>query len=81
MNTATLDAKGRITLPPEVRAALGLRAGDKIEILPARDGSFVLQPRRGDVRALRGLFAGRVPTAMSVEDMDQAIAAEAAARL
>ena len=81
MNVATLDAKGRITLPAEVRAALGLRAGDKVGFVPARNGGFLLQPMRGDVRALRGLFAGRVPNPVSVEEMDEAITEEAASRL
>jgi AbrB family looped-hinge helix DNA binding protein len=32
MATATLTSKGQITIPVEIRRALGLKSGDRIEI-------------------------------------------------
>jgi antitoxin PrlF len=32
--TATLTSKGQITMPQEVRQALGLHTGDKVDFVP-----------------------------------------------
>jgi antitoxin PrlF len=80
MPTATLTSKGRITLPRAVRAALGLTAGQKIELLPDGD-SFRVVAVRTDVAVLRGRFAGRVKKPVSIAEMDAAIAAGANERM
>ena len=79
MAIATLTSKGQITLPMAVRAALGLEAGSQVDFV-SRGGSFVLVPLRSDVGALKGRFAGRVKTPVSIEAMDKAIASGAASR-
>jgi len=80
MPTATLTSKGQITLPQPVRIALGLEAGDKIDFVAEADGGFRVFAVRRDVRELRGRFAGRVARAVSIEEMNAAIEAEAASR-
>ena len=79
MPIATLTSKGQITLPMAVRTALSLGAGNQIDFVK-RGASFVLLPVRSDVTALKGRFAGRVKKPVSIEAMDQAIAAGAASR-
>ena len=79
MPIATLTSKGQITLPVAVRAALGLSAGNQVDFV-SKDGSFVLMPVRSDVVALKGRFAGRVKKPVSIDAMNQAIAAGAASR-
>ena len=79
MPIATLTSKGQITLPISVRNALGLSAGAQVDFLPV-DGSFVLVPVRSDVASLKGRFAGRVRKPVSVEAMNEAIAAGAVSR-
>lgn len=79
MATSTLTSKGQITLPQDVRRALSLSAGDKVDFVPTKDG-FKLVPLRTDVRSLKGRFAGRGPGPASIEDMDRAIAMGAASR-
>ena len=79
MPIATLTSKGQITLPMSVRTALGLSAGAQIDFLPV-DGSFVLVPVRSDLASLKGRFAGRVKKPVSVEAMNEAIAAGAVSR-
>jgi antitoxin PrlF len=76
MPTATLTSNGRITLPPAVRTALGLTAGQKIAFLPEGD-SFRVVALCMDVSVLRGRFAGRVKKSVSIAEMDAAIAAGA----
>ena len=79
MPIATLTSKGQITLPMAVRTALGLGAGNKVDFV-RQGATFVLMPVRSDVTALKGRFAGRVKKPVSIEAMDQAIAAGASSR-
>lgn len=79
MSTSTVTSKGQITLPRDVRQALGLDAGDKVDFVPV-EGGFKLVPLRKDVRALKGRFAGRVERPVTIVEMDEAIARSAAER-
>ena len=80
MPIATLTSKGRITLPQAVRAALGLKAGGKIDFVAEPGGGIRVPALRKDVRALRGRFAGRVARPVSISKMNVAIESEAVAR-
>jgi AbrB family looped-hinge helix DNA binding protein len=77
MPTATMTSKGQITVPQAVRTALGLHAGTKVDFVPIA-GGFKVVPLRTGSSALKGRFAGRVTKPVSIEQMDEAIAAEAA---
>lgn len=79
MPTATLTSKGQITIPLAVRTALGLHAGAKLDFVLDQD-SFKVVPLRNSVPSLKGRFAGRASKPVSLAMMDEAIAAEAAAR-
>ena len=79
MPAATLTSKGQITIPQSVRTALGLHAGTKIDFVRIDDGYKVV-PQRKDTSSLKGRFAGRVAKPVSIEAMDQAIAAEVVRR-
>ena len=56
--SAVLSSKGQVVIPQAVRKALGLRAGDRLDVDLNPDGqSAVLRSRqRRDWRALRGAF-------------------------
>ncbi len=54
MPTATLTSKGQITIPAQVRAALGLDAGDKIDFVEIENGQFAIRPRTASIRDLEG---------------------------
>lgn len=77
MPEATLTSKGQITLPIEVRQALGLRAGSRVDFVRTPDGSYELIPATGSVRALRGLLA-RPGDPVTLEQMQEAVAEGAA---
>ena len=79
MPTATVTSKGQITVPQSVRRALGLEAGTKVDFVPIDDG-FKVVPLRGAEVPLKGRFAGRVTTPVSLAAIDEAIAEAAAAR-
>lgn len=74
MAVATITSKGQMTLPKSVRDDLRVRPGDKIDIIKQGD-TYVLRPRNVTALSLAGILgkpvAGR---AMSVEEMDEALA-------
>ena len=78
MRELTVGGKGRITLPKAVRAALGLSPGDRVRYLVAGQTVRLLKVR--SVMELEGvLHSGRPPA--SLDEMEEAIAAEAVARM
>ena len=77
MATATLTSKGQITIPVQVRTALGLETGDRVEFVEMEDGKFSMIAASKTVKDLKGLI--RKPAhAVSIEDMNRAIAAQGA---
>lgn len=78
MTTATVTSKGQITIPAEVRDALRVEAGDRIEFVEVAAGRFELIPATQPVTALKMMF-GKTRKMVSVEEMNQAIAKRGAA--
>lgn len=79
METATLTSKSQITVPKAVRDALGLMPGDKIQFVPAWQG-FRLVVVKGDITRMAGYFKGRRSKALTIEEMNEAIAEGAVKR-
>jgi antitoxin PrlF len=73
MSAATLTSKGQITIPAEVREALGLDAGDRVEFVRVEPGRFEIVPATHSVKALKGMF-GKPRRVVSIEEMSSAIA-------
>lgn len=71
---STLTSKGQATIPKEVRERLGIKAGDTVKFFIQPDGRVVMLPVR-PISALRGVLhrPGRKP--VTVEEMDEGIAA------
>jgi antitoxin PrlF len=78
MTTATLTSKGQITIPVEVREALGVDAGDRVEFVEIAPGRFEFIAATKSVTALKGMF-GKPRKSVSIEDMNAAIARRGAA--
>ena len=72
MPSATLTSKGQVTIPKEVREALGIRAGDRVSFV-IRDQVAELRPETLDLRALYGALK-RAGKPISVERMNRDIA-------
>ena len=76
MATATVTSKGQVTLPREVRARLGVGAGDRLDFIRMDDGNYAIVPASSSIRSLKGVL--RAPAhSVSLEDMDAAINAGA----
>ncbi len=77
MTVATVTSKGQITIPAQVRNALGLEAGDRVEFVEQGEGQFALVAATRSVRELKGLFRGKRSKPVSIEEMNAAIARRA----
>lgn len=73
MPTTIVTTNGRVTIPREIRAELGLRAGDKIEFVKMENGSYQLWACNRSVMELKGIFP-KPSRPVSIEDMNAAIA-------
>ncbi len=74
MASAKITAKGQITIPSQVRSALGLDVGDRIEFIESEKGQFLIIPATGSIQELKGMARGRREKPVSFEEMDRAIA-------
>lgn len=73
MQESTVTVKGQTTLPKDIRQALGLAPGDRVRYF-ILDGGEVRLLRSQSVMRLDGLLKGRSDRAVSLEEMDEAIA-------
>lgn len=77
MPTATMTSKGQITIPIQVRTALGLDAGDKIDFVEIEKGQYTIRPRTSSIRDLEGCIP-RLDYVPTIKEMDEAIHAAVA---
>lgn len=75
MSTGTMTSKGQITVPKDVRDALGLSAGTQVEFTPDGDGYRLSVASHRRLSELAGVLRGGVTR--SLDDMDEAIVAGA----
>jgi len=71
---ATLTSKGQITLPKEIRERLGLDAGAMLDFQILENNTIIARPVKPDARRIRGLLKSPHITALTVEQMDEAVA-------
>jgi antitoxin PrlF len=77
MTVGTVTSKGHITIPADVRKALGLRPGSRVDFVSRADGVVELRVAHGSVRSLKG-FIQAPDRPVTLEEMDEAIAEGAA---
>ena len=75
---SALTIKGQMTIPKAIREHLHLKPGDKVKFFVHPNGTVVLLPKM-PVSALRGIVKAR--RQVTLEEMDEAIAAGASERL
>ena len=78
MTTATLTSKGQITIPIDVRNALKVDAGDRVEFVQIAPGRYEFVAATSEVTELKGMF-GKPKKTVSIEDMNAAISQRGAA--
>jgi antitoxin PrlF len=78
MSTATLTSKGQITIPVDVRNALKVDAGDRVEFVQIAPDRYEFVAATSEVTALKGMFGPATKT-VTLEAMQVAIAKRGAA--
>lgn len=73
MTTATITTKGQITIPADVRQALAVEAGDRVEFVQIEPGQYLFVAANRSVTELKGMF-GKATKSVSIGDMNRAIA-------
>lgn len=68
MSEATVTSKGQVTIPSEVRKAMGLAAGKRVVFTPMGDGSTVMRAKTKSVLDLRGVL-GKPRKRIAVDKM------------
>ena len=71
---ATLTSKGQLTLPKEIRDRLGLDAGSMLDFQILDDNTITARQVLPDARRIRGLLKSPHASALSVAQMDEAVA-------
>ena len=74
MATATITSKGQITIPVQVRTALGVDAGDRVEFVEVGKGEFNIVAATRSVKELNGMLYRKGRKPVSIEEMNAAIA-------
>jgi antitoxin PrlF len=72
MPSAKLTSKGQITIPKEVREALGLHTGDRLAFRVHDDGTVEVEAEKVNLTSLRGAVRTKVK-GVSIEAMNEAI--------
>lgn len=73
MTTATITTKGQITIPAEVRRALKVDTGDRVEFIEIEPGRYEFLAATQSVTELKGMF-GKAKKVVSIDEMNSAIA-------
>ena len=69
MPSARLTSKGQITIPIDVRNALGVSFGDRLNFVEIEKGRFLIVPATCSVRELKGMIP-RPKRPVRVQDMN-----------
>ena len=77
MTTATVTSKGQITIPANVRQALNVDTGDRVEFVQLEPGQYLFVAANRSVTELKGMF-GNAKKLVSINEMNNAIAARGA---
>ncbi|NJK51989.1 MAG: AbrB family transcriptional regulator [Leptolyngbyaceae cyanobacterium SU_3_3] len=74
MLKSIITAEGKALIPEPVQQLLNLQPGDQIDFVITNDGKVYVQPAGIDVRELSGILYQPGQEAISLEEMDAAIA-------
>jgi AbrB family looped-hinge helix DNA binding protein len=79
MAAATVTSKGQLTLPKEIRTALGVGPGDRVAFRIHEDGVITVEPEKLDLQSLRGAIQTKIK-GVTIEAMNDAVRRSASRR-
>jgi antitoxin PrlF len=75
MASATVSSKGQITIPADVRHALHVDTGDRVEFVEVEPGRYEFVAATRSITELKGMF-GKAKRIVSIEEMNRAISTQ-----
>jgi antitoxin PrlF len=70
MSEATVTSKGQVTIPADIRKALGLTAGERVVFTQLDDGTTVMRTKKRSILDLKGMLKpARGKRKVAIEDM------------
>jgi AbrB family looped-hinge helix DNA binding protein len=70
MSEATVTSKGQVTIPADIRKALGLSAGERVVFTRLDDGTTVMRSKTRSIVQLKGMLKSQRSTRkVAIEDM------------
>ena len=73
MPPEVLTSEGQLPIPVEVQKKLGIKAGDRVDVIENDRGEFVLQPKKRSVMDLSGIGKWDGPP-VTIEEINETIA-------
>lgn len=71
MSEATVTSKGQITIPADIRKALGLSAGERVVFTRFSDGTTVMRAKTRSILDLKGMLGPkRGKRRVAIRDMN-----------
>jgi AbrB family looped-hinge helix DNA binding protein len=72
MSEATMTSKGQVTIPAEIRKAMGLNAGERVVFTQLDDGTTVMRAKTRSILELRGMLkhARGAKKKVGIQDMN-----------
>jgi AbrB family looped-hinge helix DNA binding protein len=71
MESARITEEGSVTLPEQVRKALGLKAGDRVNFVVSGEKVALIRPSKSEISGVRGIL--RSNKVVSAQEMDASI--------
>lgn len=66
---STLNARGQVTIPQEIRDQLGLKSGDWLTFALLPDGTLILRPKNRHIEDLVGILRRPGQPIVPIEEM------------
>lgn len=73
MSQAILNSRGQVTIPKAVRDRLGLKAGDRVNLVVNDSGEIVIWRASLSFKDVQGMLAHHGLQVRTVAEMDQAV--------
>ena len=71
MSEATVTSKGQVTIPADIRKALGLSAGERVVFTRLDDGTTVMRAKTRSILDLKGMLKpARGKRKVAIDDMN-----------
>ena len=69
MSEATVTSKGQVTIPADIRKALGLGVGERVVFTRLDDGTAVMRAKTRSIMDLRGLLKPKRRRKVAIDEM------------